>query len=233
MKPGISSQGNRALTLVEVYVIIVVLGFLAVMALHFLAVIQRRSPRIGCVSNLKQVNLSFRIWEGDNNDNYPMAVSVTNGGAMESVARGDVVNCFRVMSNELSTPVILSCPVDTSHTPAHSFGPGFNSSNISYFVGVDADESYPQRIMCGDDNFLINGSLIKSGLVPYPTNVSIAWSHGRHDDPSRMPFLGIPLQHHYCGNIGYADGSVAELSNDGLQDAFLQSDVVTNRLAIP
>jgi prepilin-type processing-associated H-X9-DG protein len=233
MKPRISSQRKQALAIVDVLVIVAVLGLLAVMLFPFLFANRGCRLKFGCVSNLKQINLSFRIWEGDNNNQYPMAVSTNYGGAMEPTATGDVVTCFRCMSNELSTPRILCCPEDSARTPTRSFGLGLNDSNISYFVSVDANESYPQRIMSGDNNLLVNGSLVKSGLLKYPTNTPIAWTPDRHDDPYQIPYLGIPLGHHYCGNIGYADGSVAELSSAGLQAAFVQSDLATNHLAIP
>jgi hypothetical protein len=45
-----------------------------------------KRQKIRCVNDLKQVGIAFRLWEGDNNDKYPMAVSVTNGGAMELIA---------------------------------------------------------------------------------------------------------------------------------------------------
>ena len=78
------------------------MGVLVALLLPVLAAAKRRPSRINCVSNLKQVELSFRIWEGDHDNKYPMAVPAINGGAMESVATGDLVNCFIVMSNELS-----------------------------------------------------------------------------------------------------------------------------------
>jgi competence protein ComGC len=174
MKPRISNRQNRALTLPEVLVIITILAFFAFVFLPVLAP-EHRSPRINCVSNLKQVNLSFRIWEGDHDNKYPMEVSVTNGGAMESMATGDLVNRFIAMSNELSTPKVLICPEDWGKTAATNFGDEFNSSHISYFVGADiTNEDFPQRVLIGDANLLMNGSSIKSGLVQYPTNTSIA-----------------------------------------------------------
>ena len=48
-----------------------------------LAAAKRRVSRISCWSNLRQVNIAFQIWAEDNKNRYPMAVSVTNGGAME------------------------------------------------------------------------------------------------------------------------------------------------------
>ena len=86
------------------------------MLLPALAAAKRKAQKINCTNNLKQVGLSFRIWEGDNDDKYPQAVSSTAGGASEYVAHGngtvtptapsayDAGMVFMVMSNELSTP---------------------------------------------------------------------------------------------------------------------------------
>jgi prepilin-type processing-associated H-X9-DG protein len=220
MKLLLQKRRNRALTLPEVLVVVGTLVILAVILLPVLSS-KRHPSRINCVSNLKQVDLAFRIWESDHDNKYPMAVSVTNGGAMETTATGDVVTCFICMSNELSTPKVLICPVeaDLGKTAATNFGADFfNNSQISYFIGVDGDEAHPQRIMSGDDNFVVDGSPIKSGLVQCLTNTSIAWGADRHQ---------------FVGNIGFADGSVMECSSTGLQTAFQQSDLATNRLAIP
>lgn len=233
MKPRTSSKRNQALTLPEVLVVVAILFVIAYMMLPLLANRHQRSPRIQCVSNLKQIELSFRIWEGDHDNKYPMEVSVTNGGAMESVATGDLVNCFIAMSNELSTPKVLVCPEDWGKMAATNFGDDFNSSHISYFVGADiTNEDFPQRVLIGDANLLVNGSPIKSGLVQYSTNTSIAWGPGRHGDVPVHHFW-TPKPRGFVGNIGYADGSVAEVSSTGLQASFVQSDVATNRLAFP
>jgi len=235
MKLRISIHRNRALTLVEVLVVIATLVILAMILLPVLAAAQRRSAKINCVSNLKQVNLSFRIWEGDNNNQYPMTVSTTSGGAMEAVATGDVVTCFICMSNELSTPKVLVCPVEAEFgkTAATNFLDDLNNSHISYFVGVDADEAYPRRIMSGDDNFQIGGAAIPSGLFQLSTNASIAWDSHRHDSITRMPWLGIPIKHHLVGNLGFADGSVGMFDTTALRKVLVETDLATNRLAIP
>jgi competence protein ComGC len=133
MKPRFSNQRNQALTLVEVLVIIAVLAVIAALLLPALAAAKRKHSRIGCVNNLKEIGLAYRVWEGDNGDKYPMFVSVTNGGAMELVVTGNVLVTFLVMSNELSSPTILHCPEDTEHIGTNSFAM-LTSSNISYFV---------------------------------------------------------------------------------------------------
>lgn len=233
MKPRWQKQRNRALTFIDVLVIVAVLIILATFFLPVLAAAKRRSAKINCVSNLKQVNLSFRIWEGDNNNKYPMAISVTNGGAMEWIATNDVAACFRVMSNELSTTKILICPADIKRVAATNFDNDFNALHLSYYVGVDVtNETNPAMLLVGDDNFQLNGNLVGSGVQSFSTNTSLEWGPGRHgDDPNRH--FWTPRPKHFVGNLGFADGSVAEEGDSGLQSALQETGLATNRLAIP
>src|SRR5271169_6230181 len=103
---------KKAFTLIELLVVIAIIAILAAMLLPVLAAAKRRAQRINCVSNIKQVNLAFRIWEGDNNNLYPMALSTSAGGAMEAIActvtsgaykPAGMTNIFEACSNELST----------------------------------------------------------------------------------------------------------------------------------
>jgi len=213
MKPRAANQTNRALTLLEVLVVIVILALVAAILLPALAASKRKSSRIGCVQMLKEMGLAYRIWGGDNGDKYPMGISVTNGGAMELIATGNVMVCFQVMSNELSTPRTLHCPEDSEHFAANSFTE-LASSNISYFINIDAAEAYPQMLLSGDDNFEIAGAPVKSGLLELSTNTPVSWSAARHK---------------FIGNLGIADGSVQQVTESGLRSAL----VITNRLAIP
>lgn len=235
MKPRIPYKSNQALTFFELLVVIAVLAVLVAILLPVLAAAKRRSAKINCVSNLKMVNLASRIWESDNNNNlYPMGVSVTNGGAMELVATGNVAGCFQVMSNELSTTKILICPNDTNHTFATNFGNDFNNSHISYFVGVDVtNDSNPALVIDGDDNFTLHGSPIKSGIFQFSTNAPIVWGPGRHGDVGIPRHFWMPPPHIFFGNLGFADGSVADESDSELQAAFQSTGLATNRLAIP
>ncbi|MEJ0090400.1 MAG: type II secretion system protein [Limisphaerales bacterium] len=218
MKPRSSHRTNHALTLVEVLVIVAVLAILAAILLLALAITRKKTSRIGCVNNLKQIGLAYRVWSGDNSDKYPMGISVTNGGSMEMVATGNVTQTFLVMSNELSTAKILHCPQDAKHIVADSFD-GLTSSNISYFVAVDVTNSVdPQAILSGDDNFQVSGLPVKSGLLELWSSPPISWTSARHK---------------FAGYILVNDGSVQQLTQNGLRQAFQQSSTATNRLAIP
>ena len=208
MNPRFSHQRNRALTKIDVLVIVAVSVVVAALLLPALAAAKRKSSRIGCMGNIKQIGIAFRLWEGDNGDKYPMAVSVTNGGAMELAATGNVAVCFQVMSNELSTPKILRCPNDVCRTYATNFSTGFSDANISYFVNQDAAETYPQMILDGDDNLLVDGKPVQPGILNLRAGSIITWNRGRH---------------HGVGNIGLADGSAQQVTNDGLNSAVASS----------
>ena len=242
MQPRLAKQRGRAMTLIEVLLVIVCLAIMAVVLLPVLASRYRRSSKINCVSNLKQVALATRIWEEDNNNLYPMQVSVTNGGAMELIATNNIVGFFDVMSNELSTPRILVCPDDPQViVPTNGFGPGFCKKNISYFVGLDAtNENLPNRFMFGDDNFGIGNAPIPPMFTPIPsgvaqisTNAYVLWAPGRHEYRTYGRFFGWPVRYHTTGNIGFADGSVSEEGSTPLQQSLIQTGLATNRLAIP
>jgi len=219
MKPRWAKQRNAAMTLFEVILVVAVLMLLAAFLLPDLARSRRRVSRINCINNLHQVCTAFRIWEGDNNDKYPMAISVTNGGAMELVATGNVIASYLVISNELSTPKILVCPEDSSRIVARTFGDFIANSNVSYFVGVDVtNEVDSRRFLSGDGNFETGGVPVKPGLVQFLTNTPIVWADTRH---------------HHRGNIGFADGSVQQFNTANLRQALQQTGLITNRLAIP
>jgi prepilin-type processing-associated H-X9-DG protein len=220
MKARLPKQTNKALTIVEVLVVIVVLALLAAMLIPKLAANKLHSSRTGCVINLKGINLAFLIWEGDNNNQYPMSYS-TNG-ILAWPATTNIAVYFQAMSNQLNSPKFLICPADRRHVPATNWTTDFNNSHISYFLNLDASEAYPQEIMSGDDNLAINGAPVKSGLLLLPANAAISWTTERHGR---------------VGNLSFADGSVAAESSSGLQNALELSlqgtPIITNRIAIP
>src|SRR5208283_2838617 len=107
---------------------------------------------------------------------FPMQTSVTNGGTMELTGGRSAWIDFAVISNELSTPIILVCPADKSRLCSTNFAVGFNNANVSYFVGLDASESQPAMFLSGDENFDIDDIPVKSGLLELSTNRSVAWT---------------------------------------------------------
>jgi prepilin-type N-terminal cleavage/methylation domain-containing protein len=252
------SKRIRAFTLIELLVVIAIIAILAALLLPALARAKARAQKIQCVNNIKQVVLAFRIWQGDNNDQFPMAVPMARGGAQEarglratlatqtenyrpaaSICRG-VFSMFLVMSNELNTPKILACPseYDTTRSQSTTFAGTTTTTtasgteyyrqdkNVSYFVGVDAQDTQPQMFLVGDHNMglLVGGFEPTTGsgvfgdgqgaFIGAGTN-AVSFMPGAKTDQTWVCFADNG--HQKQGNIGLCDGSAQSMNRAGLQ----------------
>jgi type II secretory pathway pseudopilin PulG len=217
MNSTTNPRSKPGFTLVALLVIIAVLAILAALLLPALAGAHDRARRINCVNNLKQSGIAFRIWAGDNSDLYPMAVSTNHGGTMEFDTGADTFRHFQVMSNELNAPKILICPADT-RVAAADFA-SLENQNVSYFVGLDANDMFPQRLLDGDRN-ITGESDPENGILKLVPGRHVSWTQDIHVNQ---------------GNVGLADGSVQQFSNGSLRDALQNSGDPTNtwRISLP
>lgn len=192
------------------------MAVLAVLVLPGMARQKAYSSKIGCVNNLKQVGLAFRMWSGDNGDRFPMDVSTIQGGTEELVNKGEPFRHFQVLSNELGTPKVVVCPSD-GRSPATNFASDFSDSHVSYFVGLNATLDSTNAFLSGDRK-LEDDSGALSGIRDLTSKQNIGWTKPIHDDR---------------GHIAFVDGSVNRFTTRELKKALVSTGLATNRLAFP
>jgi hypothetical protein len=226
-------QTNQGITLFEVVLVVLVLAFLAIMLAPMIAEPKLRFHPYICTNNIKQIALAYKIWAGDHNDKFPMELSVTNGGTMELMNTPDAWKTFQVMSNELCDPRIIFCPQDSQHSRATNFED--LKGKISYFIAASASEIDPQLFLSGDDDFLLNGSPLKSGPVTMKDADTLQWDANRHNRKIEIikPSWFSKNEKFICGNVGLTDGSVQAFTSCELTNALHQAQYATNRLIIP
>jgi prepilin-type N-terminal cleavage/methylation domain-containing protein len=196
---------QKAFTLIELLVVIAIIAILAAMLLPALAAAKRKAQRINCVSNMRQIGISTRMWGDDNGGKYPSQVPVSQGGAQGYVyVYGGTVPSgqapwysigapFGVMSNTLDNPALINCPSDSGsgHLAATNWSQFLNNTAqfqkdgvggnvdpnllVSYFVCGDAIDTQPQSILCGDRNVWYNQN-VSSTPAPSPA----AWPVGMY-----------------------------------------------------
>ncbi len=197
------SRCPSAFSLIELLVVIVLIAVLASMLLPVLAKAKTKAMRIKCINNLHQIGLAYRTFAGEHENRYPMQVPGRQGGSMEAVPYGSAYTYrhYQVMSNLLVTPSILICPSDRQRFSTN--WASLRSSNLSYFVGVDARPGESLHMLGGDRN-ITNRQPTVTGAAVLSSNTVAGWTHDIHMEN---------------GNVLFADGHAETLSDEKLQQA--------------
>ncbi|HUD49471.1 MAG TPA: hypothetical protein VMR33_21775 [Candidatus Baltobacteraceae bacterium] len=214
----------EAFTRVELAVVVAVVAALLVMLIPATDRARQKSARIACINNLKQIGIAYRIWSNDNGDRYPFSASVTNGGWRDFLYLTDesayAWTNYAAMSSYLGpSPLVLVCPTD-ERKPAQTFVNLVANTNISYFVGVSANDTFPQALLGGDRN-------LGPGTTPDP-EYGYSPSNGKGNDVIITGPVCWSLKMHSkgnssgAGNIMLGDGSAQQTTSGNFSANWLK-----------
>jgi hypothetical protein len=107
-----------------------------------------------------------------------------------------------------------------------------NNKNVSYFIGLEADETKPQAFLSGDRN------IICPTAVPArnDTKTSLITLLGTNHLSTPTPGTGAyytNTMHNLQGNVCVGDGSVQQFSSSRLKEALKNTDDSRNQVAFP
>jgi prepilin-type N-terminal cleavage/methylation domain-containing protein len=197
-----NASSSRAFTLIELLVVIAIIAILAALLLPALARAKDRAKLTECINNERQIAIGLRMWSNDNEHLFPWRVSVADGGS--SLMPPEWIDHFRAASNELTTPKLLTCPKDAAKVVATEWPSTAGLDNVTYFVGISADEQQPLTLLTGEAN--ITGG--RGALEP-------TWdkSYGSSIDANFDTTIHVSR-----GNICLSDGSVSTMTSLALKD---------------
>jgi prepilin-type processing-associated H-X9-DG protein len=210
------SSNTKAFTMPELLVVLLIVIVLAALILVRLAQPKSAALRIQCVNNLNQLGHAFRIWQQDNGQ-YPMSSSQADFDASKFASDNQMYKFFQVLSNELASPRLVFCPTDKQRSAATNFSKDFDSSHVSYFAGLDLNETNSTAFLAGDRN-LVNGMKSTNGVFEVTSNQTLGWGKKMH--------FGN-------GDILFVDGHVDQLDSAQLRNAVANTGLATNRLVFP
>ena len=207
--PGVQKtvRGNAhficAFTLMEMLCVMAIIMILVALLLPALNQATGRARRIQCLDHLHQAGIAFQSFAHDHDSKFPMQVPANSGGSAEFLQAAFRVSGpfyfsykhFQALGGELGTPKVVICPADDRSAAAN-----FNflsNSNLSYFIGANADQAKPNSILAGDRNLTNDFSGVVS-IVRLGPGLPVRWTRELH---------------HFKGNLLFADGRTEEVNS--------------------
>jgi prepilin-type N-terminal cleavage/methylation domain-containing protein len=144
---------TRGFSLVELLVVIAIIAVLAALLLPVLSSAKARAKRTTCLDNLRQINLGFHLYAGDNGDKTPAT------GFTTYITYKELVKSYIGLHGPSSADdKVFTCPADIFY---------YDESSLAYFPRGHHEQSaydFSSYSFCGL-NLLTNFHASQFGVV--------------------------------------------------------------------
>jgi len=215
---------KRGFTLIELLVVIAIIAILAAILFPVFAKAREMARKSTCQSNLKQLTLSFNMYQNDYDATYPSAMART-GSATWSAAEDEI---FRKQHGLLPPTV----PANTNGAWPEFVHPYLKNVNIIYCPSDPNAKPAAQAAVGDPVSYVIKLAFHKAWYGDGTVSSAKCKKEGDFEYPADQLLL-YERQGWHFGDANKGDQSVTPQSQVSLNCGFVDGHVATKRLPTP